>query len=113
MEPSHSTSSDLDVVESLSDIEFDAESGSYRATYDSTRDSASFAVIAVVATALDRDPLNLTPLQSVIETDSLEELATGSSIDDGNRRSISFPYEGFEITIFSDGVIRADSAENS
>lgn len=113
MEPSYSTSADRGTAESPIDIEFDVESESYRATYDSTSDSTSLAVVAVVATARGEDPLHLTPLQSVVETDSLDELATESSTGHGTCDSISFYYEEFEITIFSDGVIEADPTENS
>ena len=102
-----------DITESLSAVEFDVESESFRATYDRTRDSTSLAVVATVATALGRDPLNLTPFHSVIETDSLDELVMESSTGHGNCESISFCYEEFEITIFSDGIIEADPTENA
>lgn len=102
-----------DVPESLSVVEFDVESESFRATYDRTRDSTSLAVVAMVATALGRDPLNLTPLHSVIDIDSFDELATESSTGHGNCDSISFCYEEFEITVSSDGSIEADLTENA
>lgn len=101
------------IAESLSLIEFDAESESFKATYDSTRDSTTLAVVEVVATALDKDPLNLTPLQSVVDTDSLDDLATETSTGHGNCASISFCYEEYEITVLSDGSIEADPIENA
>lgn len=97
----------------LSTTEFDAESEYFRATYDSTRDSASLAVVAVVSTALGRDPLNLTPLQSVIDTESLDKLATEIFTGHGTVDSISFCYEGFEVTVFGDGSIEAGPIENA
>ena len=97
----------------LSTTEFDAEGEYFRATYNSTRDSASLAVVAVVSTALGRDPLNLTPLQSVIDTESLDELATETFTGHGTVDSISFCYEGFEVTVFGDGSIEADPTENA
>lgn len=112
MEPSQPMTGNPEIAESLSILDFDAESESFRATYDSTRDSASLAVVDVVATACGRDPLNLTPLQSVIDTDSLDELATETSTGHGTGDSISFCYEEFEITVFSEGVIEADLTEN-
>lgn len=102
-----------DIAESLSAVEFDVESESFRATYDRTRDSTSLAVVATVATALGREPLNLTPLHSVIDTDSLDELATESSNGHGNCESISFCYEEFQITVSSDGFIEANPIENA
>lgn len=101
------------IAETLSPIEVDAESESFRATYDSTRDSASLGVVAVVAAVLEREPQSLTPLQSVIETDALDKLATASSPGLGNCDSISFAYEGFEITVTSEERIEANSLENT
>ncbi|WP_425498485.1 HalOD1 output domain-containing protein [Haloprofundus halobius] len=101
------------ITPSMSVIEFDVDTECFRATYDSTRDSASSAVVGVVATALDRDPLHLTPLQSTIETDALEKLATESSNGLGNCVSISFCYEGFDVTVSSNGIIEATPTENT
>jgi hypothetical protein len=97
----------------LSTTEFDAEREYFRATYDSTRESASLAVVAVVSTALDRDPLDLTPIQSVIDTESLDELATETFTGHGTVDSISFCYEGVKVTVFGDGSIEADPTENA
>lgn len=112
MARSHSVAANSEITESLSTIEFDTESESFRATYDSTRDPTSLAVVAVVATVLNRAPRNLTPLQSVIETDSLDNLAAMSSSGRGNCVRISFRYEEFEITVFSEGTIEAEPMEN-
>lgn len=102
-----------DVAESLSPIEFDAESESVRATYDSSCDSTTLAVVAVVATALGREPQNLPPLQSVIDADSFDKLAAELSTVQGHCDSISFAYEGLAVTVTSEGVIRANSIENT
>lgn len=113
MEPSQTMAANPEIAESLSLLEFDVESESFQATYDSTRDSTSLAVVAVVSTALGREPQALTPLQSVIETDALDKLATESATGIGNCDSISFSYEGFEVTITNEGVIEAVPIENT
>lgn len=107
MEYSQSLTANREIAESLSTIEFDSERKSFRATYDSTRDSTSLAIVAVVSTALGREPENLTPLQSVIDTDSLDKLAAGSANSAGNCDNISFCYEEFDVTVFSEGIIEA------
>lgn len=112
MEASQTTVANPEITESLSLVEFDAESGSFQATYDSARDSASLAVVAVVAAALGEDPQNLTPLQTVIETDALERLATGSATGLGAPVSVSFEYDGFEVTVTGEGVVEASPLEN-
>lgn len=113
MKQSQTMDANAGIAKSLSPIEFDAESKSFKATYDSTRDPTSLAVVAVVAAALEREPQNLTPLQSVIETDALDELTTGPSTDLGSCDSISFRYDGFEITVTSEDVIEANPIGNT
>lgn len=93
--------------ESVSPVEFDTDSESFRATYDSSRDSPSLAVVAVVAAALGREPNRLTPLQTVVETDALDTLATESASGPGGCASISFEYHGFDVTVAGGGVIEA------
>jgi len=100
-----------DLVESLTLIEFDMESESFRATYDSIHESTSLAVVSVVATVLGREPQQLTPLQSVIETDALDKLAGKSTTGPGGCDSISFSYEGFDVTVTSEEVIEAHPVE--
>lgn len=113
MEPSQTKAANPELAESLSRIEFDAESESFHATYDSTRDSASLAVVSVVSTALGENPLALTPLQTVTETDALDKLATESATDLGGSNNISFRYDGFELTVTSKGVIEANPIEET
>ncbi|WP_226012185.1 HalOD1 output domain-containing protein [Halomicrobium salinisoli] len=113
MESSRTPAANAEIAESLSPIQIDIENESFRATYDSARDSATLAVVAAVSTALDREPRNLTPLQSAVETDALDRLATGSSTGSGTRNEISFDYEGLEITVTGEGVIEANPIENT
>lgn len=100
-----------ELAESLNFLEFDVESEYFQATYDSTRDSTSLAVVAVVATAIGKDPLALSPLQAVIDTDALDKLTTESATGSGPCDSISFRYEGFEMTVTSEGVIEATPSQ--
>lgn len=100
-------SANPDIAESLSPVEFDAESDSFQATYDSSRDSTSLAIVAVVATALGEDPQVLTPLQTVVDTDALDELMTESATGLGACNSITFRYDEFEVTVTGEGLIEA------
>ncbi|WP_256301826.1 HalOD1 output domain-containing protein [Haloarchaeobius salinus] len=113
MEHPKTLATSAEYAESLSPLEFDAESESFHATYDSSRNSTSLAVVAVVAAALDKEPENLKPLQSVIETAALDELAMRSPISPSTCDHISFRYHGFELTVTCDGVIEANPLENS
>jgi hypothetical protein len=105
--------SNQELAESMSPIEFDPESESFHATYDRTRDPTSLAVVAVVGAALEEDPQTLKPLQTVIDTDALDRLATESTPGFGNCGYISFRYNGFEITVTSDEAIEANPLEST
>lgn len=96
------------MIESTNTVEFDADRGTFRAAFDNSRDSASLAVVSVVAAVLERDPMDLTPLHSVIDTDALETLATRPSDSRETGISVSFQYEGREVTV-EDGVIEVES----
>lgn len=113
MEPSQRIAANIELAESLSPVESDARSESFQATYDSTRDSTSLAVVEAVATALGEDPRTLTPLQTVIDTDALDELTMESTTGHRACDSISFNYDGFEITVTSEDVIEATPIENT
>lgn len=113
MEASRLIDTGPELTESLSLVEFDAERGSFQATYDRARDSASLAVVEVVATALGEDSRDLTPLQTVLDTEALDKLASGSATGPGACDRISFEYNDFEITVTSGGIIEANPIEST
>lgn len=102
-----------DIVESISAVEFDADDELFHATYDSACDSTSLAIVTVVATALDTELCALSPLQSTLDTEALNNLVSESSTDQGCCDSISFSYEGFEVTVTGEGVIEAVPLERT
>lgn len=106
MASSQVISQGLDLVDSIDAVQFDTTHNVFRADYDVTRDSVTLATVAVVATAEDRDPADLAPLQSAVDTDALESLFAASA-DVTNSCRLTFEYEGFEVTLFNGGVIEA------
>lgn len=95
----------------MSTVEFDADRELFQAVYDRNHDSASLAVVALVATVLDREPDHLVPLYSSIDVDVFEELFQETTNIRRGRGPVSFDYEGFEVTVFGDGKIEADPLE--
>ena len=104
MTSSPETLGPVEIVDSIPFVEFDIDADRFRAMFDSDRDSASLAVVAVVATAAHRDPIDLPPLHSAIDSSALEALCSRSTTD-GQR--VSFRYEGFDVTVFDEGTIEA------
>lgn len=108
MTDSQETPENIDVVDSLTVVEYDVEEECFQATYDESSESATLAVVSVIATAASRDPLELTPLHSTIDTSALDDLFMNSTNGTEKHGSTSFCYEGFEVTVFNGGRIEAD-----
>ncbi|NUC72614.1 hypothetical protein HTZ84_09875 [Haloterrigena sp. SYSU A558-1] len=89
------------------------EDGIYQAEYDSTRDQPSLAVVAAVAAVDNSDPVEMNPLHNVIDTGALNELFSATTSGGQRNGHISFSYEGYEVTVFSEGVIKVNSVENT
>lgn len=103
----------VDLVDSIAHVEFDVERDRFRATYDIDRDSPSLAVVAVVSTALHRDPLDLPPLHDAAGAGTLESLASEGSDAGRDHRRASFRYEGFDVTVSAGGTVEAVPAGRS
>ena len=108
MDVSQEKSGTVNFVDSMSAVTFNTETECFQATYDSNRDTPSLAIIATVATALGRDPLAMTPLQSTLDTDALDEMATESA---NECVRVTFCYEGVEVTATSEEVFVAETAK--
>ncbi|QSW99114.1 HalOD1 output domain-containing protein [Haloterrigena alkaliphila] len=104
MTSSHETAGPVEIVDSMEAVEFDIDARLFRAAYDCDRDSASMAIVAVIAVATNRDSLELTPLHSAIDSSALEDLF--SAPKDSAQR-VSFSYEGFDVTVTAEGTIEA------
>ncbi|ELY65692.1 HalOD1 output domain-containing protein [Natrinema versiforme] len=88
----------------LESLEFDRESGTYRAQYDRDATAASMAVVAAVSDVLGVDPIELDPLYNTVDTDALNELVQRRDTSHGSV-DVSFTLEGYEITVFSNEVV--------
>jgi hypothetical protein len=97
----------------MATVEFDADKEIFQATFDTKRDAPYLAALGVVATALNRDLLDLSPLYSSIETDRLEWRFLESPQEVQDCDSVTFCYEGFEVTVSSEGLVEADPMENT
>jgi hypothetical protein len=113
MGPSQESSGNVDFVDSVSIVTFDVRTECFQATYDSDRDLPSLAVVALVATALRKDPRALAPLQFSIETAALDKLATESARDRAGWNRVTFRYEGLDVTVSNEGIIEAVPPENT
>jgi hypothetical protein len=106
-EPSRRTAT----ADGLDVVEFDADRERFQTRFDPTQRSASLAIAEMIAAIGNTSPLDLTPLSTTIDTDALDALLSTSPTGDRGCDSISFHYEGFEVTVDSDGRLQADPLE--
>lgn len=104
---SSSVPKSIEIVDSMEAVEFDVDADRFRATFDSDRDSICLAVIAVVAVATDREPTDVPPLNDCIDTDALDAVFSAAPSAGQRAGRISFEYEGFDLTVGSDGTVEA------
>lgn len=94
------------------EVEYDADTDTYRATYANGSDPASLVVVETVAAITDRDAHDLRPLYEVVDPAALDDAfrptADGRFRPDGR---ISFTYEGFDVTVRSYGVIAIEPTD--
>ncbi|RQH00821.1 HalOD1 output domain-containing protein [Natrarchaeobius oligotrophus] len=81
---------------------------SYVTTFDPTLDDQpSDAVVSAVASLVERDPIELTPLYEAVEPDALDTLVEHAQEADGaGTHQVWFTYEGFDVGVRSDGEVR-------
>jgi len=87
------------------DLEYDADSDTYRTTYEVGRENLSVRILEAVGAIRDTDPTELEPLDTVIKPDSLNDVFEPTQEKEGAHGSISFTYEGLLIIAHSDGEI--------
>lgn len=63
--------------------------------------TVSHAVVTAVAEAKGVDPMDLTPLGTVIDSDALEALVTPPTTLD----HVAFHYSGYDVTVSPDGRV--------
>lgn len=89
----------------LKSLSYCRETETYRAEYDRAEAPASMAVVAAVEDVLDADPMDLDQLYHSVDTDALDELM-GRPEESAGTVQVSFSYQGCDVTVSSDGVLR-------
>lgn len=79
-----------------------------RHTWDDSQ-GPSIAVVEAVAATTGRDPMDLPPLQHQLDADALDSLLT--SAGPGTSVSVSFEYDGVDVTIGSDGRLEVRTTD--
>lgn len=100
--------------EAEQDVGFDAQTGTYRVSYEYSTNPPTYTLITTVSAVSGDPPQSLEPLHDTIDTDALNTLfdsnAEGQLLGDG---WLMFEYEGFEVTFYSDGTLELRPSEES
>lgn len=84
-----------------------------RRTYDWTEIHPTTAIIETVARSLERDPVELGQLSSVVDTDAIDSLLMNATRPGKQDVVLSVTYEGHDVTAKSSGMVTAVSHTHS
>lgn len=87
------------------DVEYDAEGGTYRTSYDPECENPSVRLLEAVAAIKGTDPTRLDQLDDYLDPDALDAVFEPTRTHRGTHGSLSFVYEGLLIIVHSDGEI--------
>ena len=98
-----------DSVDKQEILEYDAESETYRASFDSSTGSVSTAVISTVAAVAETNPQELPPLYSFVDPDALDAVVE-STVTRPSKGDVyvSFNFDGYPVTVHNAGIITVD-----
>ena len=63
----------------------------------------AITIVRSVSAILDRAPVDLTPLGDVVDPEMLESMVEHGAKRTGQGGEFTFTYEGFEVTVDTDG----------
>lgn len=99
-------------VEARIAIEYNSDTGTYHASYDSSIESVSLAIISTIATITESDPRKLEPLHSIVDPEALNNLFAPKQNGIGRTGGeVRFSYCGYEITATSNNEVSAVPTE--
>lgn len=100
-------------VEPRDIFEYDADTDTYRASFDKNSRSIGTAVVSMVATISDTDPEDLGPLQSMVNPDALDRLLNPDIVSPSRGDThVTFTLDGYDVTVHSYGFIDVRPPEN-
>lgn len=96
------------VPEADESFSYDPATDTYRAAFKHGEIAPSMAVVHLVAGIREEEPIALKPLYEVVDVDALDQFIRPQKADaQMGDWSASFPYQGYEVTIRSIGLVKA------
>ena len=94
----------------LEEFTHEPATDTYRGRYNPETTTASMAVIAALSEVLEIEEEQLEPLQSAIDCDALNTLASRATAT--SVVSVTFAYAGYTVSLANDGVISLAAADH-
>ena len=89
-------------------VEFHEETEIYRTQFDLYTRTASEAIITAMTAATGKDPLELPPLYSIVDSDTLDTLEASVHDDSDQPMTITFEYAGCRVSVRDHGTVSVD-----
>jgi|AntDeeMinimDraft_5_1070356.scaffolds.fasta_scaffold01630_7 hypothetical protein len=89
------------------EFEYDPDENRFHVTFDPTDTIPTSAVVAMIATISNTDPVSIPPLHDTIDTDALDTLASEEKDRNAHELSITFVFYGYEVKATNNGTIQA------
>jgi len=81
----------------------------FRATFDREQTPPSMAVVAALSNVMDVDPVDMDPLQGIVDTDALDAILGDRSGD--SKRAVTLTVADYSVTVGSDGTVSVASVD--
>lgn len=97
---------DWDAIDEREVLDYDADTETYRASFDNEREPVREVLFAVVAVVSGTPPLELPSLSRVLDIETVEQLIE-AAVTDPTRGDVhvSFAYTDWNVTVHSYGVL--------
>lgn len=91
------------------EVEYDPTTDTYYGKFDPETVDPTTAVANHLAEVKHCDPIELSPIYDTVDTDGLDSVLRPAAAD--ATVTVTFPHDGFEITVGSDGGIEISPPE--
>lgn len=82
-----------------------------RGEFDWSETVPSTAVVEVVASASNRDPMSIEPLYDAIDPDALDTIVADAETRADGDVTVEFTFDGYEVTVSTDGSVLVRPAQ--
>jgi len=100
------TETDWESADPTDALQYDSDTETYRTLFNGETETVCHAIVVTLAVVTQTDPLDLPPLYSAVDPESLEGLVSPSDTGPpSNDVRISFTFNGYTVVVNNTGII--------